>query len=82
MSLIISDDTLRAWDMTEEEFKLELAVMLFQAGKMAVGRASTLAGMEKAQFCELLKSRQIPLYYYDVEDFELDLKNLRELGRL
>jgi hypothetical protein len=44
MSLIISDDTLRAWDMTEEEFKLELAVMLFQACKMAVGRASTRFG--------------------------------------
>jgi predicted HTH domain antitoxin len=38
--------------------------------------------MEKAQFCELLKSRQIPLYYYDVEDYEQDIKNLREWGRL
>ena len=28
------------------------------------------------------QQRQIPLYVYDVEDFELDLKNLRELGRL
>ncbi|MCU0516868.1 MAG: UPF0175 family protein [Oscillatoria sp. Prado101] len=45
----------------------------------ALARAS---GMEKAQFCELLKSRQIPLYYYDVEDYEQDIKNLREWGRL
>jgi len=33
-------------------------------------------------FHQLLKQRHIPLYSYDVEDFELDLKNLRELGRL
>ncbi|MEP0886118.1 hypothetical protein [Microcoleus sp. FACHB-SPT15] len=33
-------------------------------------------------FRELLKQRHIPLYVYDVEDFELDLNNLRELGRL
>jgi len=29
-----------------------------------------------------LKQREIALYFYDIEDFELDLKNLRELGRL
>ncbi|VXD14477.1 conserved hypothetical protein [Planktothrix paucivesiculata PCC 9631] len=33
-------------------------------------------------FRQLLKQRHIPLYSYDVEDFELDLKNLQELGRL
>jgi predicted HTH domain antitoxin len=33
-------------------------------------------------FRQLLKQRNIPLYSYDVEDFELDLKNLRDLGRL
>ncbi|NJL22877.1 MAG: hypothetical protein HC895_21930 [Leptolyngbyaceae cyanobacterium SM1_3_5] len=31
---------------------------------------------------EFLKQCNTPLYSYDVEDFELDLKNLRELGRL
>ncbi|MEQ9485485.1 MAG: hypothetical protein RIG27_24825 [Coleofasciculus sp. F4-SAH-05] len=30
----------------------------------------------------MLKQRQIPLYNYDIEDFELDLKNLRKLDRL
>jgi len=33
-------------------------------------------------FRQLLKQRNIPLYIYDVEDFELDLKNLQALGRL
>lgn len=44
--------------------------------------ASLLAQMQPNAFRQLLKQRQIPLYFYDVEDLELDLKNLGELGRL
>jgi predicted HTH domain antitoxin len=38
--------------------------------------------MQPKAFRQLLKQHNIPLYSYDVEDFELDLKNLRELGQL
>lgn len=82
MSAIISDETLNACAMTEAEFKLEIAVMLFQGDKLTLGQASTLAEINKIRFQEVLKERNIPLYTYDVEDFELDLKNLRKLGRL
>ena len=82
MSVIILDETLRACGMTEAEFKQEVALLLFQSGKLALGHASKLAQMDKIQFRQLLKERNIPLYSYDIEDFELDLKNLRELGRL
>ncbi|MCC5599458.1 UPF0175 family protein [Nostoc favosum] len=47
-----------------------------------MGYASQLADMQPNTFRQLLKQRNIPLYSYDVEDFELDLKNLRELGKL
>lgn len=82
MSAIIHDETLNACGMTAAEFKLEIAVMLFQADKLTLGQASTLAEVNKGRFKEVLKERNIPLYVYDVEDFELDLKNLRKLGRL
>lgn len=82
MSVIISDETLRACQMEATEFKQEIALLLFQAGRLTIGHASHLAQMSDAAFRELLKRRQIPLYNYDVEDFEIDLKNLRELGRL
>ena len=68
--------------MNEAEFKLEIAVLLFDARKITLGQASKLAEIDKSKFRQILKSRKIPLYDYDVEDFELDLKNLRELGRL
>ncbi|MFM6157742.1 MAG: UPF0175 family protein [Sphaerospermopsis kisseleviana] len=41
-----------------------------------------MAQMESDTFRNLLKARKIPLYRYDLEDFEIDLKNLRDLGRL
>jgi predicted HTH domain antitoxin len=82
MSVIISDEVLQATQMSESEFKQEIAVILFQTGKLTLGHASKLAGMDKTLFKQLLKERKIPLYYYDVEDYEQDLKNLRELGDL
>ncbi|WP_407900792.1 UPF0175 family protein [Scytonema sp. NUACC26] len=68
--------------MTEAEFKQEVALLLFESGKLPLGHASKLAEMNKIQFQQLLQERKIPLYSYEMEDFELDLKNLRELGRL
>lgn len=82
MSVLIPDETLRACQMEAAEFKQEIALLLFQAGRLTIGHASHLAQMSDSAFRELLKRRQIPLYNYDVEDFEIDLKNLRELGRL
>lgn len=82
MSVIISDEILQATQMSESEFKQEIAVILFQTGKLTLGHASNLAGMDKTLFQQLLKGRKIPLYYYDVEDYEQDLTNLRELGDL
>ncbi len=82
MSVIISDEILQASQLTPSEFRQEIALHLFQTGRLTLGYASQLAEMPPNAFRQLLKQRHIPLYSYDVEDFELDLKNLRELGRL
>ena len=82
MSIIIPDEILQASQLTPSEFRQEIALHLFQKGNLTLGYASQLAQMESQEFRQLLKQRQIPLYSYDVEDLELDLKNLRELGRI
>ncbi|MDJ0897210.1 MAG: UPF0175 family protein [Xenococcus sp. MO_188.B8] len=82
MSIVISDEILQASQLTPSEFRQEIALHLFQTGRLTLGFASQLAQMESQEFRQLLKQRQIPLYSYDVEDLELDLKNLRELGRI
>jgi predicted HTH domain antitoxin len=82
MSVVISDEILQASQLTPNEFRREIALHLFQTGRLTLGYASQLAEMPLNAFRQLLKQRDIPLYVYDVEDFELDLKNLQELGRL
>lgn len=82
MSVVISDEILQASQLTPGEFRQEIAIYLFQTGRLTLGYASRLADMPLNTFRQLLKQHKIALYSYDVEDFELDLKNLQELGRL
>ena len=81
MSLVIPAEIVQATHMTEAELAQEIAVLLFQKEKLTLEQASRFAGMSQLQFQHLLASRQIPVHY-DVADFEVDLKTLRELGRL
>jgi predicted HTH domain antitoxin len=82
MSILISDEILQASQLSPSEFRQEIALHLFQTGHLTLGYASKLAEISPNAFRQLLKQRNIPLYVYDVGDFELDLKNLQELGRL
>jgi predicted HTH domain antitoxin len=82
MSVVISDEILQASQLSASEFCQEVALHLFQTGRLTLGYASTLAELPINDFRQLLKQRNIPLYVYEVEDFELDLKNLQALGRL
>lgn len=58
--------------MTEAEFKQEVALLLFASGKLSLGYASKLAEMDKIQFKQLFQKRKIPLYSYEIKDFELE----------
>jgi predicted HTH domain antitoxin len=82
MSAIIPDEILQASQLTPGEFRQEVALHLFQTGRLTLSYASKLAEMSVHVFRQLLKQQNIPLYVYDVKDFELDLKNLQSLGRL
>ncbi len=82
MSIVISDEIVHASGLDPSELRQEIALHLFQTGRLTLGYASRLAQMQPNDFRQLLKQRKIPLYSYDVEDFELDLKNLRDLGRI
>jgi predicted HTH domain antitoxin len=81
MSIVVPDEILTATRMTEAEMRQEIAVMLFQKEKLTLAQASRFAGINRVAFQHLLASREIPIHY-DLEDFEQDIKNLREMGRL
>lgn len=67
--------------MRPQELKRELAVYLFQQGKLSFGKAREMADMTAWVFQQLLGSRGIPVHY-SLEDYEEDLATLKELGRL
>ena len=82
MNIIISDEIVEASQLTRSEFLQEMALHLFQSGRLTLGYAAQMAQMDQLAFRAFLKARKVPLYVYDVEDFEVDMKNLRELNRL
>ena len=67
--------------MTPEVLRRELAVYLFEQGKLSFGKAREMADMTVWQFQQLLGSRGISVHY-DVGDYEEDLATLEELGQL
>ncbi|MFQ5708191.1 MAG: UPF0175 family protein [bacterium] len=79
-SLAIPEDILQATRMSKRELMQEIAVMLFHKEKLTLGQAGQLAGMNQLQFQHLLASRKIPVHY-GVDEFEEDLKTLKQLGR-
>ncbi len=81
MSVVISDEVLQSAHISRVELLQEVALLLYERGKLTLGQASELAEISQLQFQFLLASRRIPLHY-DVAEFEADLKTLRETGRL
>ena len=79
--LEIPRDVLHTTRMRPEELKCELALSLFQQGKLSFGKAREMVGMTVWAFQQLLGSRGIPVHY-DLIDYEDDLVTLQELGRL
>lgn len=75
MSLVISDDIIKASGLSEKELVLELIILLFQRKKISIGKASQLAQIPLLEFQNELASRNIPIHY-DEKDLEIDLQNL------
>jgi predicted HTH domain antitoxin len=81
VAIEIPQEVLHAARMTREQLRLELAVHLFQEGRLSLGKAREMAGMTVWAFQQLLGSRGIPVHY-DLQDYEDDLATLKGLGRL
>lgn len=79
MSLVISDEVVKASRMSEEDLMLEIIIMLFEKEKISLAKASYLAGMHQIEFQHLIGSRGICVHY-GVEEFREDVKSLQENG--
>lgn len=81
MSLLISDEIVKASGLTEFDLLLEIMILLFQQDKISLGKASELLGISQIRFQRLLSDRRICVHY-DVAEFEEDLQYLRGKGWL
>jgi len=81
VSIEIPREIVHAARMKPNELKLELAVSLFQQGRLSFGKACQMGGLTIWAFQQLLGSRGIPVHY-DIDDYEEDKATLRDLGRL
>jgi predicted HTH domain antitoxin len=80
VSIPIPREILHAARMTPEELRRELAIHLFQRGKLSFGKAREMAQMTAWAFQLTLGSRMIPVHY-GISEYEEDLKTLKELGQ-
>jgi predicted HTH domain antitoxin len=78
MSLVLSDDIIRASGLSEHELFLEIVLMLFRQDKISLGKASELMGLHRMQFQKLLSDQGICVHY-DVAEFQEDLRALQEM---
>ena len=81
ISIEIPREVIHATRMTPQELRRELAIHLYQQGKLSFGKAREMANMDIWSFQQLLGIKEISVRY-DVEDYEEDLATLKGLGRL
>jgi predicted HTH domain antitoxin len=77
--LEIPQDVLDSTRMTTGQLLVELAVHLYEQGRLSIGKAHELAGLSLWEFRQLLGLRRIPPHF-SAEDLEQDLETLRQLG--
>lgn len=64
-----------------DQVKIALAVHLFQAGIVSVGRAAELAGEPRATFELLLGDLGVPPVRYQVSDYDREAQVIQRISR-
>ncbi|MCS6923554.1 MAG: UPF0175 family protein [Fimbriimonadales bacterium] len=78
MGVVISDEMLRAAQFDEAEFRIELAIWLYQQQRLSLGQAIEWSGVDRLEFQRRLRERNIPIHY-DETDLAQDLNTIAEL---
>lgn len=78
-SLEFPQNILDSARLSIDEVLVELAVHLYEQGRLSIGRAHELAGLSLWEFRQSLGFRQIPPHF-TAEDLEQDFETLRRLG--
>ncbi|MCB0599175.1 MAG: UPF0175 family protein [Lewinellaceae bacterium] len=80
MAITISDDIIKRAGLSEEAFKIEVAILLFEKYLFTFGQASEFAGLSQYSFQQELGKRGL-FIHYDTDDLKEDLKTLESLRK-
>ena len=78
MSLLIPDELLKKAEISANELLIEIAIYLYDKGRLSFGQARTLSGLDHLLFQKEMSKRDVYIKY-DVDDLEIDLNNLSQL---
>lgn len=81
MSLVISEDIVKASGLSEQELIIELVFLLFQQEKISLGKAAELLTISQVRFQQILSERGINIHY-DVQELQEDIQHLTAKGWL
>jgi predicted HTH domain antitoxin len=81
MNVVIPDHIFQATQMTEDELKLEIAIMLYKQEKISSGKVRAWTGLTVIEFQHELAKRGLCLNY-DVEDLQADVETLQSMNLL
>jgi predicted HTH domain antitoxin len=81
MSLVISDEIVKASGLSQEELLIEVVLLLFQQEKITLGKAAELLDMSQIRLQRLIAERGICLHY-DVSELQEDIQYLKTKGWL
>ena len=75
MALVISDEEIKRSGLSEQQFKLEIALHLYAMNVFTLGQAAAFCNISHAEMMENIGSKKIPMHY-TLEDLEYDYKNI------
>ena len=83
ISVDVPSDILIALNESEQElkdhFQVAVAMMLFQEGKLTLGKAIQLSGLTRFEFEKKKKKNKIPVSHLSVEQIMSDADKLKDL---
>lgn len=81
MSIFIPEEILKAAELSEDELKVELALILYKKNKISGGQVRAWLGLTVLEFQHELAKRDLCLNY-DFEELNQDVQTLKILGLL
>lgn len=78
MTITIPDELVEQAQLSSDELRADLAAYLYDRGRLTMGQARKLAGLDLISFQHELAKRDI-FIQFGVNDFDKDLKNLNLL---